>query len=182
MLSDKTSSSSEVRQLREQVEEMETALDSVVKDMESYRKQIANAATDADQAGQLADSAMRGVSSCQDVLRRLGVEVDGVVRQGNLDKKDLARAVDEVHRLREVDESRLSDLIRRVEERADAFSMRTRDVDELRALLDELSDRTDDNFKSVEESARAVDVELTRQSSELGALRTDVAGLHENIR
>lgn len=67
--------------------------------------------------------------------------------------------------MREVDEGKLNEVIRRVQERADQLSLRARSVDELRGLLDELSDRTDDNFRSVEESARAVDAQLTRQTT-----------------
>lgn len=42
-----------------------------------------SAATDADQAGELADSAMRSASGCQETLRKLSADVEGVLRQGH---------------------------------------------------------------------------------------------------
>ena len=65
------------------MDEVESSLANIYKEIESNKKNIVSAVTDADQAGELADSAMRSASGCQETLRRLSAEVESVLRQGH---------------------------------------------------------------------------------------------------
>lgn len=176
---DKASTLAEVQT---RLAEVEHAMDDVVRDIASNHQAITAASHDAEQAGQLADQVHRALPSLQESVRRLTAEVESVSKQSVQERRDVARALDELDRQRAEQASRFQTVLQEMQERTEAL-VRDRGSDRaLRQMLEELSDRTDENFKSVEESARAVDAELSRQATEMSVIRADVSALDDATR
>ncbi|KAH9589132.1 hypothetical protein LSM04_002674 [Trypanosoma melophagium] len=122
------------------------------------------------------DHVGRGV---QDLGRELGaLQQQQDQMQG--DVEGLANDVGRKQKELERDQAQLADQTREL----------MRDLDQndggkwkkLRDMLDDLSERTDKNFRSVEESARAVDAELAQHRSDIDAVQGDVVSLDDRMR
>lgn len=160
------------------VKETEVSMHKLHKELEETRRVAVAAAEDADAAGRLADQVHRQVPPIQDAVRKLGDEVNFAAKQTSQDLEDVTRALNELGKTRLEDEKRLNEALREVHQRAERLA-RENGVEQVRRMVEELSDRTDENFKSVEESARAVDEELTRQHQLLKTLSAETDEKHQ---
>eukprot|EP00796_Vickermania_ingenoplastis_P004075 gene4075-2924_t len=160
------------------VKDIEVAMSKTHREIEETRRLATAAADDADAAGRLADQANRQLAPVHESFRKLGQEVDYSNKQMTQDLQEITRALNELGKTRMEDEKRLNDALREVHQRAEKLA-RENGVDQVRRMVEELSDRTDENFKSVEESARAVDEELTRQNQLLQTLSAETDEKHQ---
>lgn len=171
----------QLHQVRSRMGEIERALDGAAREIQDVKGVASAAGQDADQAGRLADEANRATAALREALGKLGGDVDGVARQVELDRKSISKALGDLDKDRSALEQQMRDALRDVQQRAERIERET-GVERLRHMLEELSDRTDENFRSVEESARAVDAELSRQNASHAALRGEVVALDERAR
>ncbi|EPY40940.1 hypothetical protein AGDE_02985 [Angomonas deanei] len=156
-------------------------MDRVVGDLADTKGMATAAGKDADQAGRLADQANRAVIPLQDALQEVSKELEALGRQGAQDRREIGRALDDLAGARDQQERAVAEALRDIQQKADRLG-RENGVEKLRQLIDDLSDRTDENFRTVEESARAVDNELTRQSNELNTLQGELVALEDRNR
>ncbi|CAG9572759.1 conserved hypothetical protein [Leishmania major strain Friedlin] len=171
----------QLHQVRSRIANVERAVDGLASDVQDA-KGVANAAgRDADQAGRLADDANRVALSLRDTVGTLGGDMDRVAHQLEAHHKSISKALGDLDKDRHDLEHQMHEAMREVLQRAERME-RESGVAHLRQMLDELSDRTDENFRSVEESARAVDAELSRQGANQAALRTEISALDERAR
>lgn len=180
-VSDLGGSSEKMAQIRTRLDDVEHGLDVLLADLNDTKKLASDAAQDADLAGQLAAQADRTARPLKEAVDRLVADVDGFGRQHAQEQREVARALDELAAAREDQERRMNDALRDVQAKADRLAAEN-GVERLRQMLEELSDRTDENFKSVEESARAVDAELTRQANEFVSVRAELGALDDKTR
>lgn len=162
------------------VKEVETVLTRVHRDIEETRRASSAATEKADGAGRLAEQANRQLLPFQDSIRKIGQEVDFSSKQTAEDLQDITRALNDLGKTRIEDEKRLNEALREVHQRAERLA-RENGVDDVRRMVEELSERTDDNFKSVEESSKAVDEELARQQHLIQTLSTETDEKHQLI-
>ncbi|AYU78170.1 hypothetical protein LdCL_190012200 [Leishmania donovani] len=171
----------QLHQVRSRIADVERAVDGLVSNVQDA-KVVANAAgRDADQAGRLADDANRAALSLRDAVGTLGGDMDRVAHQLEAHRKSISKALGDLDKDRHDLEHQVHEAMQEVLQRAERME-RESGVERLRQMLDELSDRTDENFRSVEESARAVDAELSRQGANQAALRTEISALDERAR
>ncbi|KAG5480558.1 hypothetical protein LSCM1_06262 [Leishmania martiniquensis] len=171
----------QLQHVRSRLADVERAVDGLARDVQDT-KGIADAAgQDADQAGRLADDASRAASSLREAVSTLGGDMDQVSHQLEAHRKSIGKALVDLEKNRHDLEQQMHDALREAQQRAERIE-RDSGVGRLRQMLDELSDRTDENFRSVEESARAVDAELSRQNANLTTLSSDIAALDERAR
>jgi chromosome segregation ATPase len=171
----------QLHHVRSRISDVERALDGASRDIQEVKSIATAAGQDADQAGRLADDANRAAAALRDTINKLGSDVDGVARQVELDRKSIGKALGDLDKDRSELEQQMREALRDVQQRAERIERET-GVDRLRHMLEELSERTDENFRSVEESARAVDAELSRQNANHATLRSEVAALDERAR
>lgn len=162
------------------VKEVETALSKVHRDVEETRRIASSASEKADSAGRLAEQANRQLGPIQDSVRKVGLEVDLASKQTSEDLQEITQALNELGKTRAEDERRLNEALREVHHRAERLA-RESGVDQLRRMVEELSEKTDDNFKSVEESSKAVDEELARQQHLIQTLSAETDEKHQLI-
>lgn len=162
------------------VKEVETVLTRVHRDIEETRRASSAATEKADGAGRVADQANRQLLPIQDSIRKIGQELDFSSKQTTEDLQDITRALNDLGKTRIEDEKRLNEALREVHQRAERLA-RENGVDDVRRMVEELSERTDDNFKSVEESSKAVDEELARQQHLIQTLSTETDEKHQLI-
>lgn len=175
--------SEKLAQIRSRLDGVEHGLDLLLSDLNDTKKLATAAADDADAAGQLADRANRAALPLKEAVDTLVSDVDAFGRQHAQEQREMGRAINDMAESRAAQDRRFAESVRELQERVDrAMGDKGGGVERLRAMLEELSDRTDENFKSVEESARAVDSELTRQGHEVAAVRAEMAGLDERTR
>ncbi|CAJ1007574.1 hypothetical protein Q4I28_002887 [Leishmania naiffi] len=168
----------QLHHVRSRIADVERAVDGLARDMQDT-KDVANAAgRDANQAGRLADDASRAASSLRDSVNTLGGDMEKVAHQLESHRKSIGKALGDLEKDRQHLEQQVREAIREVQQRIERES----GVERLRQMLDELSDRTDENFRSVEESARAVDAELSRQDTNQATLRAEISALDERAR
>ncbi|CAC9482861.1 hypothetical protein conserved [Leishmania donovani] len=171
----------QLHQVRSRIADVERAVDGLVSNVQDA-KVVANAAgRDADQAGRLADDANRAALSLRDAVGALGGDMDRVAHQLEAHRTSISKALGDLDKDRHDLEHQMHEAMQEVLQRAERME-RESGVERLRQMLDELSDRTDENFRSVEESARAVDAELSRQGANQAALRTEISALDERAR
>ncbi|KPI83884.1 hypothetical protein ABL78_7062 [Leptomonas seymouri] len=171
----------QLHNVRSRISDVERALDGAAHDLQEVRGLATAAGQDADQAGRLADDANRVAASLRDTINKLSSDVDGVARQVELDRKSIGKALGDLDKDRSALEQQMREALRDVQQRAERIE-REGGVERLRQMVEELSDRTDENFRSVEESARAVDAELSRQNANHSTLRSEVMALDERAR
>ncbi|KAK7195680.1 hypothetical protein NESM_000497900 [Novymonas esmeraldas] len=171
----------QLHHVRSRIAEAERALDGLAREVQETKNIASAAGQDADQAGRLADDANRAAGSLRDAVNALGGDMDRVARQAETDRKSISKALGDLDKDRHSLEQQMREALREVQQRAERIE-RESGVERLRQMLDELSDRTDENFRSVEESARAVDAELSRHGASHAALRSDLATLDEQAR
>lgn len=171
----------QLHHVRSRIGEIERALEAAARDVQDVRGLASAAGQDADQAGQLADEANRAAAALRETISKLGSDVDAVARQVELDRKSISKALSDLDKDRSELEQQMRGALRDVQQRAERMERET-GVERLRRTLEELSDRTDENFRSVEESARAVDAELSRQNANHTTLRSELAALDERAR
>ncbi|KAL7696926.1 hypothetical protein N2W54_003299 [Lotmaria passim] len=171
----------QLHHVRSRIGEIERALEAAARDVQDVRGLASAAGQDADQAGQLADEANRAAAVLRETISKLGSDVDAVARQVELDRKSISKALSDLDKDRSELEQQMRGALRDVQQRAERMERET-GVERLRHTLEELSDRTDENFRSVEESARAVDAELSRQNANHTTLRSELAALDERAR
>lgn len=171
----------QLHHVRSRIGEIERALEAAARDVQDVRGLASAAGQDADQAGQLADEANRAAAVLRETISKLGSDVDAVARQVELDRKSISKALSDLDKDRSELEQQMRGALRDVQQRAERMERET-GVVRLRHTLEELSDRTDENFRSVEESARAVDAELSRQNANHTTLRSELAALDERAR
>lgn len=164
--------------IMERMKDVEAAITKINREVDETRRMAAAAADDADAAGRLADQAHRHIPAIQDSIRKVGLDVDFSSKQSAKDVQDITRALNDLGKTRLEDEKRLNEALREVYQRAERLS-RENGVDSVRRMVEELSNRTDENFKSVEESAKAVDKELTRQNQLLQTLSSETDEKHQ---
>lgn len=167
--------------VRVRLQDLEGAMDHVVRDVDEARKTASAAGQDADQAGRLADQANRGLVPLQESVQSVAQDVEGLARQSAQERRDIGRALDDLTNARNEQDRHFADALRSLQQRADQLA-RESGVERLRQMLEELSDRTDENFRNVEESARAVDAELNRQGGELGNILNELGAADERQR
>lgn len=167
--------------IRARIDDVERGLDVLLRDLNETKKLASDAAQDADLAGQLADQANKTAKPLKDAVESLAADMDVFGRQHAQEQREVARALDELAGARKDQEKRMSDALRDWQARMDHLAAEN-GVERLRLMLEELSDRTDENFKSVEESARAVDAELTRQGGEFASVRAELSALEDKTR
>lgn len=160
------------------VKELETVTNKIHREVDENRRLVTAAASDADAAGRLADQANRQIAPVHDAVRKLGQEMDFTTKQTSDDLQEITRALNELGKTRMEDEKRLNDALREVHQRAERLA-RENGVEQVRRMVEELSDRTDENFKSVEESAKAVDEELARQQHLIQTLSAETDEKHQ---
>lgn len=170
-----------LRQIRGRLEDLEGAMDRVTADLDETKRLAAAAAEDADQAGRLADQANRVAAPIQGEVRQLAVDMDQFVKQSTTDRRELVRALEQLDKGRVEQEEAVAAAVHELQARVEKAA-RENGAERLRVMLEELSDRTDENFRSVEESARAVDAELSRQAQELHATRSELGSLEDRTR
>lgn len=127
------------------------------------------------------------IESAQESLRQYVDDVardsQTTVRQISGQLSQVQQQADEVDRERQVELNRVNDLLREVQTRADRIERSGGPGGaQLRDLYDELNIRTNDNFRAVEISAKAVDTELNRMRSDLANVRTELNTLDNNTR
>lgn len=171
----------QLHHVRSRITEVERAVDGLAREVQDSKSAASAAAQDADQAGRLADEANRAAAGLREAVNSLGAEVDKVARQVEADRKGISKALGDIDKDRHDLEQQMREALRELQLRAERTE-RESGVERVRQMLDELSDRTDENFRSVEESARAVDAELSRQSASQTALRGEIAALDERAR
>lgn len=171
----------QLHHVRSRIGEIERALEAAARDVQDVRRVASAAGQDADQAGQLADEANRAAAALRETISKLGSDVDAVARQVELDRNSISKALNDLDKDRSELEQQMRGALRDVQQRAERMERET-GVERLRHTLEELSDRTDENFRSVEESARAVDAELSRQNANHTTLRSELAALDERAR
>lgn len=171
----------QLHHVRSRIGEIERALEAAARDVQDVRGLASAAGQDADQAGQLADEANRAAAVLRETISKLGSDVDAVARQVELDRNSISKALNDLDKDRSELEQQMRGALRDVQQRAERMERET-GVERLRHTLEELSDRTDENFRSVEESARAVDAELSRQNANHTTLRSELAALDERAR
>lgn len=171
----------QLHNVRSRISDVERALDGAARELQDVKSTANTAGQDADQAGRLADEANRAAATLREAINKLGGDVEGVARQVELDRKSISKALGDLDKDRNELEQQMRDALRDVQQRAERIE-RESGVERLRHLLEKLSDRTDENFRSVEESARAVDAELSRQNANHTTLRSEVVALDERAR
>lgn len=167
-------------EIRGRLDAVERGMDVLSKNIEDTHKIATTAATDADQAGRLADEAHRGLVPVRKAVDQLLHDVDSFGRQNAAEQREIERALEELQSSRTAQERSIQGALRELHSQAERLE-RDSGVERIRQMLEELSDRTDENFKSVEESARVVDEELSRQSAELKAIRVEVGAVDERV-
>lgn len=160
------------------VKEIEMAITKMGRELEDHRRVATAAADDADAAGRLADQAHRQLAPLQDSLKKLAQDLDFSSKQTGDDLEEITRALSELGKTRMEDERRLNEALREVHQRAERLA-RENGVEQVRRMVEELSNRTDENFRSVEESSRAVDAELSRQNKLLQTLAVETDEKHQ---
>ncbi|KPA82721.1 hypothetical protein ABB37_02531 [Leptomonas pyrrhocoris] len=171
----------QLHNVRSRINDVERALDGAARELQEVRGLASTAAQDADQAGRLADDANRAAAALRDTVNKLGTDVDGVARQAEVDRKGISKALGDLDKDRGDLEQQMREALRDLQQRAERIE-RESGAERLRRMLEELSDRTDENFRSVEESARAVDAELSRLNVNQSTLRGELAALDERAR
>lgn len=162
------------------VKDVEMALTKVHRDVEETRRVASSASEKADGAGRVAEQANRQLVPVQDSIRKLGSEIDFSSKQTSEDLQEITRALNELGRTRVEDEKRLNEALREVHQRAERLA-RENGVDQVRRMIEELSDKTDDNFKSVEEASKVVDEELARHQHLIQTLSAETDEKHQLI-
>jgi predicted nucleic acid-binding Zn-ribbon protein len=127
------------------------------------------------------------LEASQETLRQY---VEDIAKDSQNTARQLASQVsqvqlqsDEVDRERQVELNRVGELIREVQARTDRIERGGgAGGAQLRELYDELNIRSNDNFRAVEISAKAVDTELNRMRSDLANVRTELNTLDNNTR
>ncbi|CBZ25745.1 conserved hypothetical protein [Leishmania mexicana MHOM/GT/2001/U1103] len=171
----------QLHHVRSRIADVERAVDGLARDVQDAKGVANGAGRDADQAGRLADDAHRVALSVRDAVNTLGGDMDKVAHQLEAHRKSISKALGDLDKDRHDLEHQMHEAMRELLQRAERME-RESGVERLRQMLDELSDRTDENFRSVEESARAVDAELSRQGANQAALRTEISALDERAR
>ena len=156
------------------VEAIESDVGRAVRGFEESKKAVAVAGQDASQA-------LRSIPHIQESLNHVVANIDSLERQHAQEARDLQRAIRELQRCHIEHERHMSEALHEVQARTERLG-KMHDIEHLREMLEELSDRTDGNFKSVEESARAVGAKLSRHATELSAVRSDVASIEERAQ
>lgn len=171
----------QLHHVRSRIADVERAVDGLARDVQDAKGVANGAGRDADQAGRLADDAHRVALNVRDAVNTLGGDMDKVAHQLEAHRKSISKALGDLDKDRHDLEHQMQEAMRELLQRAERME-RESGVERLRQMLDELSDRTDENFRSVEESARAVDAELSRQGANQAALRTEISALDERAR
>lgn len=171
----------QLHHLRSRIAELEKAMDLVVRDVEETRGVTKTLGQEMTHAGRLSEEATRSVASLRDAVNALGSDMESLARQAGADRSSFGKTLSDIQGDRQVLEQRMRDSLREVQQRVERIE-REGGAERLRQLLEELSDRTDENFRSIEESARAVDAELSRQNTAQAALRSDLNALDERAR
>ncbi|KAG5507044.1 hypothetical protein JKF63_05790 [Porcisia hertigi] len=171
----------QLHNVRSRIADVERAVDELARNVQDTRG-IANAAgQDADQAGRLASDVSHATSNLRDAISTLGEDMNKITHQVEVDRKAISKALSDLESDRHDLERQMREGLREMQQRAERVDNES-GVGRLRQMLDELSDRTDENFRSVEESARAVDAELSRQGANQTTLRAEIATLDERVR
>ncbi|GET87959.1 hypothetical protein, conserved [Leishmania tarentolae] len=168
----------QLRQVRSRIADVERALDGLAREVQDTNGIAKAAGRDADQAGRLADDANRAAVGLRDAVNTLGGDMEKVAHQLEVYRSNINQSLGDLEKDRHILEQQVREAMREALQRAERES----GMERLRQMLDELSDRTDENFRSVEESARAVDAELSRQGANQAALRTEISALDERAR
>ncbi|RNF06814.1 hypothetical protein TraAM80_03647 [Trypanosoma rangeli] len=159
-----------LRKMRQELEYLDEGLGNLARDVKETRSLGEKATRAAEDAG-------RGVQSMGRELGAMRGRQDQF--QQNLDElaqenRQLGDAVNAVERELSQQAQNLIHDLEQINSREN--------VQKLRDMLDELCERTDKNFRSVEESARAVDAELIRHRSDINGLQADVGSLDDQVR
>ncbi|ORC92459.1 uncharacterized protein TM35_000032120 [Trypanosoma theileri] len=165
-----------LRRLQQQLDELDRALDHVARDAKEARLLGDEAAAAAAAAGRGVEDVGRELAAAQQQQDQLQQDMDDLAREVERKQKDLGTAVKELEQEQAQLAEQTQELMRDVD-RNDGEKWK-----KLRDMLDELCERTDRNFRSVEESARAVDAELAHHRSDIDTVQGDVGSLDDKMR
>ncbi|EAN84464.1 hypothetical protein C3747_18g343 [Trypanosoma cruzi] len=166
-----------LRKMRQQIEYLDEGLESVARDVKEARQLADEAARVVEDASREIQSVGRGLGTVQDRQDRLQQELDDTAGEIEKQNRQLGEAMRTVEREQAEQIQQVQNLFRDFEHKNGPGNL-----EKVREMLEELSERTDKNFRSVEESARAVDAELNRHRSDLNGLQANIGSLDEKVR
>ncbi|RNF13439.1 uncharacterized protein Tco025E_06257 [Trypanosoma conorhini] len=159
-----------LRKLRQQFEYLDEGLANVARDVNEARGLGEKAARAAEDAGRGVQSMGRELGALQSRQDQLHQDLEDLAQES----RQLGDAVNAVGREQS---EQAQQILREVEQMNSRGSLQ-----KLRDALDEFCERTDKNFRSVEDSARAVDAELTRHRADINGLQADFGSLDDQLR
>ncbi|ESL06213.1 hypothetical protein TRSC58_06115 [Trypanosoma rangeli SC58] len=159
-----------LRKIRQDLEYLDEGLGNLARDVKEARSLGERAARAAEDAGRGVQSMGRDLGALRGRQDQFQQDLDELAQEN----RRLGDAVNAVEREQSEQAQNLIHDLEQINSREN--------VQKLRDMLDELCERTDKNFRSVEESARAVDAELIRHRSDINGLQADVGFLDDQVR
>ncbi|KEG06021.1 hypothetical protein DQ04_16471010 [Trypanosoma grayi] len=166
-----------LRKMRQKLDDVTEGLDNLVLDVKNTRQLGEEAAHVADDANSGVQNMRRELAPLRERQDQLQQEIDDVIAESAEQNRHLGDALKEIEHDHMQQTGHMQELIRELQNREGREEWK-----KLHGLIDELGERTDKNFRSVEDSARAVDAELARHRSELDCLQGDMGALDAKTR
>lgn len=187
----RVSGGDEVRSLKAHLQDVSAVVDNISRQaLPEVRRacdDIRRSVNPIERSVQQLHQALGPMETSQEALRQniddLAKDIQNSSRQLSQQLNQVQQQSDDIDRERQAEMIRVADAVRDIQARADRIERGGGpNGAQLRDLYDELNVRTNDNFRAVEISAKAVDTELNRIRSDLANVRTELNTLDNNTR
>lgn len=168
------------RTLHQRIDAVQRDLDDVARGAKEAGQLGASAAEAAANVSRGLQNVERDVFALQDRQERLHQGLSDVAEEIDRQSRQMGEAVRTMEReqaLQAEQTERMREIINQLDQEAFRESLQN-----LRETINEFCDRTEKNFRSIEESAQAVDLELNSHRADLTALQKEFAALQEKMR